>query len=503
MISRVWTISAGIAGTSRDTPVNERSKSDGSNTEPASASGSYDNRDATQTNEVEPHQENEAHSDREDDPIPIVQQGGIKPGMGPKTIGSTRCPFRLHVQEGSVQDGQTSGPINVHRLGRCVHNSTPYKVSDRPPVSPSNGSRKPKGVWEVECYPDKHRFDPPLLFDFPVESEGTDNPIIDDYGRIKYEVLTKECGSNSWIRDPEGSAPLKIVKDNQGQIYVRAEIRHFSSWGLFEKLDLAPEEFAQQKLPWKQRRTHQSVIVNMTPRGVHIYAYVVPLSRWNFAVESVHTGAGVREVEASFDFSGDFHREVHPQAKVPQMARISSERSHFFEIPRVGAGVRSRRRAVVAIATCFDGEKGAPKMRLEAVVHLRSRMALTVTLDVDEEGKVKGSPVAEESDGILSQLMRAIENTANAMPPSQDGRSSAAEESSAIPPQSVRAIQRNVNSTPSAPIARGRSSSDAHTPVPAWTSQENGNLNSGPSSSRQPTASPAVEESKSAQNSPR
>ncbi|CAN0402181.1 unnamed protein product [Pylaiella littoralis] len=491
--------SAGITGTSSDPPVSERSKSDGTaSTEPLSAEGSTNYLKSHQDHELFRHSSDfnqpyhrQAHSDREDDSERIVQQGGIKPGMGPKTFGLTRCPFRLHVQEDSVKNGQTSGPINVHRLDHCVNVEC----------------RKLKGVWEVECYPNKHRFDPPLLFDFLVESRDTDNLIIDNYGRIQYEVLTKKCGSNLWIRDPEGSAPLKIVKDNQGQIYVRAEIRHFSSWGLFKKIDLAPEEFAQHKLPWMQRRTHQSVIVNRTPRDVHIYAYVVPLSQWNASVKSVHTGVGVSEIQTSFDFSGDVHQEVHPQAKIPQMARISSGRSHSFEVPRVGAGVRSSRKAVVAIATYFDGVNGVPKMRLEAVVHLRSRMALTVTLDVDEEGKIKGSPVAEETGGILSQLMRAIENEANATPPSSarnaDGRSPAAE-SGGIPSQSERAIQSNANSTPlsSAPTAGGRSSSDAYTTVTTWAFEQDGKLNSGTLSSRQPTASPAVEESKSAHNSP-
>ena len=45
--------------------------------------------------------------------------------------------------------------------------------------------RDRRGILEVNCLPDERRFDPPLLFDFRVEK---DKPIIDEFGRIRYEV---------------------------------------------------------------------------------------------------------------------------------------------------------------------------------------------------------------------------------------------------------------------------------------------------------------------------
>lgn len=53
-----------------------------------------------------------------------------------------------------------------------------------------------EGVLEVECHPSPRRFDRPLLFDFLVDGENTDDPIMDEYGRIRFEVTSRQ-----WTRD--------------------------------------------------------------------------------------------------------------------------------------------------------------------------------------------------------------------------------------------------------------------------------------------------------------
>lgn len=285
------------------------------------------------------------------------------------------------------------------------------------------------------------------------------------------QVLTRDCRSKAWVRDPERSTPLKIVKDGRGRVYVRAEIWHFSIWGLGKKINIYPEEFLQQKLPWVQRQRHRSVITNKTPHNVGIYVYVMRWSQWTTSVNHLHAGVGVGKIEASFDFSGAIHEDINPAAKFPQMAPIKSKGSHWVDIPRVGAGIRSSRKAVVAIFTCSKDGNDVTKIRLEAIVHLPSRTSLTVNLDVDEEGKVKSSPVAEESGGILSLLVTLMQNQANAMRPS------------------------------SAPTVDGRSRSDANTAVSASTSEQDGGSSVGRSSAELLTGSPAIAESKGEESS--
>ena len=230
------------------------------------------------------------------------------------------------------------------------------------------------------------------------------------------QVLTRGCDSDQWVRDPESSKPPEIVKDDQGRIYVRAQVRHFSFWGCFKrkKLDFGPQLYHTQKIPWSQRKMHQSVIKNCTP-GVDIHVYAMQLSQWSAALESVKAGAGAEGIEANFEFGGDVHEEVNPAALIPQMVTIPSGHSHWFEIPRVGAGILSSRKAAVVIVTESSDERDGRRMRMEAMEHLRSRTMLTVTLRV-ENGRVIGSPCAAESGGILSQVNRVIQNQANAMP---------------------------------------------------------------------------------------
>ena len=101
---------------------------------------------------------------------------GIKPGMGPTVFDSSERRFRLHVQRDSVPkhlpETHTSGPITVEPLG-----ATEEVDGD-----------SLRGLLEVHCLPDKRRFDPPLLFDFLVDGGDKNNPIIDEFGRIRYEV---------------------------------------------------------------------------------------------------------------------------------------------------------------------------------------------------------------------------------------------------------------------------------------------------------------------------
>lgn len=234
--------------------------------------------------------------------------------------------------------------------------------------------------------------------------------------RGRKQVLTKNCDSDGWVRDPESSIPLEVVKDDQGRIYVRAQVRHFCSWGCWKRkrLDFGPQLYHTEKIPWPQRKMHQSVIKNNTP-GVDIYVYAMQLSQWSAALESVKAGAGAEGFEANFEFAGDVHEEVNAAALIPQMVTIPSGHSHWFEIPRVGAGVWSSRKAAVVIVTESSDERDGRKMRMEAMEHLRSRTMLTVTLRV-ENGKVIGSPCAAESGGILSQVNRVIQNQVNASP---------------------------------------------------------------------------------------
>lgn len=231
------------------------------------------------------------------------------------------------------------------------------------------------------------------------------------------QVLTKNSDADTWARDPESSIPLEVVKDDQGLIYVRARVRHFSFWGCWKRkrLEFGPQVYHTEKIPWPQRRRHQSVIKNNTP-GVDIHVYAMQLSQWSAALESVKAGAGAEGFNASFEVGGDVHEDVNPAALIPQMVTIPSGYSHWFEIPRVGAGVWSSRKAAVVIVTESSDEKDGRRMRMEAMEHLRSRTMLTVTLPVDQNGKVIGSPCAAESGGILSQVNRVIQNQANATP---------------------------------------------------------------------------------------
>lgn len=111
----------------------------------------------------------------------LVPECGIKPGMGHTTFESKKHGFRLQVQGDSVPPAahtpgaggeQSSGPITVAPLKETIE----FEGGEL------------EGVLEVHCLPTGRRFDAPLLLDFLVEPGDQDDPIMDRYGRIRYEV---------------------------------------------------------------------------------------------------------------------------------------------------------------------------------------------------------------------------------------------------------------------------------------------------------------------------
>lgn len=107
----------------------------------------------------------------------IVEQGGIEDVENETIFESSKHGFRLRIQKGSVRGEETAGPIAVSTLQEEI------ELRDR----------KLQGILQVECLPGGCRFDAPLLFDFQVSGEDTSNPIMDEYGRIQYEVCER-CG---------------------------------------------------------------------------------------------------------------------------------------------------------------------------------------------------------------------------------------------------------------------------------------------------------------------
>lgn len=181
-------------------------------------------------------------------------------------------------------------------------------------------------------------------------------------GTLEEQVLTKGCDSKDWIRDPESSIPLEIVKDAQGRIYVRAQVRHFSRWSFWEKdLDAGDQMYATESISWSNRRRHQSLIKNCTDDDVTIYAFAMRMARWDVAFESFKAGAGAGDAQGTLEVVGSMHKKITAAALLPQMVAIPSGNSHWFEIPRVGT--TSSRKAVVAIVTESNDEKDGQRLR--------------------------------------------------------------------------------------------------------------------------------------------
>ena len=205
------------------------------------------------------------------------------------------------------------------------------------------------------------------------------------------QVLTKDCSSNIWVRDPEHSNPLEIVKDIQGKIYVRAQVHHFSCWSLFQKqtpVDLGNQKFKQERIPRMQQKRHQSVIKNDRDGGVTIHVYAMRMSQWSAALESADVEASVASVAGGHvRLGGGVRRQDAAAASMPQMVTIEPGGSHWLEIPRIGTGLWSSRKAVVAIVTAEepvhdDGRGGNEKMRYVCVFALASSIPFSLFISL-------------------------------------------------------------------------------------------------------------------------
>ncbi|CAM9810299.1 unnamed protein product [Scytosiphon promiscuus] len=172
---------------------------------------------------------------------------------------------------------------------------------------------------------------------------------------------------------------------------------------------LGSQVFLQESIPWSRRRNNRSVVQNNTE--VQITVYALGMSQRNAAAASSEArllGAG----GVAFDIDSARGRQpiVDAAAVIPQAVAIPSGHSHWLEIPRNG---RYSRKAALAITTT-SRDAGGFKIRLEAIVHLRSNTMLTVTLPV-EDGRVKGEASSAEPGKIVSHIYRVLQNEANAV----------------------------------------------------------------------------------------
>lgn len=226
----------------------------------------------------------------------------------------------------------------------------------------------------------------------------------------------RDCGSKRWIRDPASSLPLIVIQDEHGKIFVRAQVRHFSSRALWkgdeEELNLGFQRYRVQDIPPRQRRGHKSVIKNETT-GVAIKVFAWRCAQWNAAIESVTMGGGVKEVEANLEVAGNLSKTITCAARLPQGATILPGESQFIEVPHAGSVLSPRKVAVSIVTKSYTDEDGY-STRMEAQLFLRHRKMLTVTLPVDANGNVAGHPIASESGGVLHQIVRVIQNQVNA-----------------------------------------------------------------------------------------
>lgn len=142
-------------------------------------------------------------------------------------------------------------------------------------------------------------------------------------------------------------------------------------WGIWKKLEpleIDPRMVTSERIPFGQRRRHQSVIRNNSGEGILVV--VMSMSIWSAGLESVMAGAG-----AGFESNVEdkFYSSASAAIRVPQLVVIPPGHSHWFEIPRVSF---FDRKAMVVIAS--EGED--PKMRVQVMVNLRSSTLLTVSL---------------------------------------------------------------------------------------------------------------------------
>lgn len=260
------------------------------------------------------------------------------------------------------------------------------------------------------------------------------------------EVLTRDCGSKRWVRDPENSIPLIVIQEEGGRIFVRAQVRHFSVstlWKDEKEVDLGFQRYPIKAIPHRQRQGNKSVVKNETD-GVDIKVYVWRCAQWNAAVEAVKLGGGVNEVQASMEFVGNVRKEKTSAARLPQGTTIRPGESHFVEIPHAGS-IFSPRKATVSIVTESHTDEDGYSTRLETQLMLRARMMLTVTLPVGADGNVVGHPIASDSGGVLHQIMRLIQNEVNSEPRSLRSPGTNTEAMSSI--ETTRPVDEDANAS--------------------------------------------------------
>lgn len=138
-------------------------------------------------------------------------------------------------------------------------------------------------------------------------------------------------------------------------------------------LDVGDQIYKMDSIPREERNRHDSVIKNGTDAGVTIHVYPMRMSQWAAAVKFFKMLAGTEGLRAS-DYDG-----VSCGAMLPQMTDIRSGCSKWFYIPREGAGVRSRRKAVVAICTVSHDESDVEMLRCDLDVVVAFTIVLVLS----------------------------------------------------------------------------------------------------------------------------
>lgn len=185
-----------------------------------------------------------------------------------------------------------------------------------------------------------------------------------------------------WVRDPECSIPLEIIKGDQGRIYARAHVRRLSRWSFWKKrLDASDQMYQLEMIPWRQRRRYQSLIKNTTPEDVTIHAYVMRMSQWTATLEFCKAAADAEGVETNVEAAGSMWAQRYVASSASQIVSIPSGCSHWFEIPRVGAGFWPRRKVMAVIfTTVAHHEGGGRELRYDLDVVALSTPSMFVLL---------------------------------------------------------------------------------------------------------------------------
>lgn len=105
----------------------------------------------------------------------IIPHGMIRLADEEAIFTSVKHKVRVRVQKDSVaSQTHTAGPVTLSILNDTIDlEGIPLQ-----------------GILQVKGLPSGYRFNAPLLFDFPVGGEGMSNDIMDEYGRVHYEVRT-------------------------------------------------------------------------------------------------------------------------------------------------------------------------------------------------------------------------------------------------------------------------------------------------------------------------